>query len=74
MSDPTGAEDPDQPVMMAASIKKKYKQIRMSLIQAQKLPKLDMLGTIDAYVTGEYAGQSLKSKTVTQKSEKCDFM
>lgn len=33
-----------------------------------------MLGTIDAYVTGEYAGQTLRSKTVTQKSEKCDFM
>lgn len=35
---------------MPASIRKDYKQLSISIIEAQNLPKMDTFGTIDAYI------------------------
>ena len=37
--------------MMPSSIKKQYKQMYFKIFKAEKLPKMDRFGTIDAYLT-----------------------
>ena len=39
---------------MPASIKKQYKQLYFRIIRAEKLPKTDRFGTIDAYITTDF--------------------
>ena len=50
--------------MMPAQIKKEFKQLKIRFIQAQKLPKMDTWGSIDAYIKGKYQGKLLKTKAV----------
>lgn len=51
MADDTGLSTSDgDNVMMPASIKKAYKQLHFRIIRAEKLPKTDTFGTIDAYI------------------------
>jgi Ca2+-dependent lipid-binding protein len=51
--------------MMPASIRKEYKQLKIRFIKAEKLPKMDVLGTIDAYIHTVYLKKKLKTKAVT---------
>ena len=50
--DKSGLDNSDgDNVMMPASIKKQYKQLKFRIFKAEKLPKMDRFGTIDAYMT-----------------------
>lgn len=49
--DNSGLDNTDgDSVMMPASIKKQYKQLYFRIFKAEKLPKMDRFGTIDAYI------------------------
>jgi hypothetical protein len=51
LNDDTGPANADeQEVMMPASIKKQYKQLKIRFIKGEKFPKMDIGGTIDAYI------------------------
>lgn len=50
---------------MPASIRKEYKQLKIRFVKAEKLPKMDILGTIDAYIYTMYLKKKLKTKAVT---------
>ena len=50
LDDHTGPEAADQVVMMPAQIKKEFKQLKLRFITAEKLPKMDFMGTIDAFI------------------------
>jgi len=66
LSDETGPQTHDeQEVMMPPSIKKEYKQLKLRFIKAEKLPKMDQFGTIDAYIQTVYFKKKLKTKAVT---------
>ena len=52
--DDEGADTEEQQVMMPSSIKKEYKQVVISFIEAQKLPKMDTFGTIDAFIETKF--------------------
>jgi hypothetical protein len=52
-------------VMMPPSIKKEFKQIRFRFLKAEKLPKMDSFGTIDAYIFTTFMKKKLKTKAVT---------
>jgi hypothetical protein len=52
--------------MMPASIRKEYKQLKIRFVKAEKLPKMDQFGTIDAYIKATYFKKTLKTKAVTQ--------
>jgi regulator of sigma D len=63
LQDPIETEtDPDQVIMIPASIKKIYKQLKIRFLMAEYLPKLDTLGTLDAYITMSFGGKDYKSK------------
>jgi hypothetical protein len=50
LNENSGPEDPNQQVMMPAQIKKEYKQLKVRFITAAGLPKMDTMGTIDAFI------------------------
>jgi len=52
--------------MMPASIKKEYKQVKFRFLKGEKYPKMDLLGTIDAYFTTTFFKKKLRTKAVTQ--------
>jgi len=54
---------------MPASVVKKYKQLYFKFIKAEHLPKMDLMGTIDAYIWIDHMGDTLRTKTVTQEDE-----
>ena len=49
--DNSGVDDTDKGgVLMPSSIKRQYKQLYFRIFKAEKLPKMDRFGTIDAYI------------------------
>ena len=54
---------------MPASVVKKYKQLYFKFIKAEHLPKMDLMGTIDAYIWIDHMGDTLRTKTVKQEDE-----
>jgi hypothetical protein len=50
---------------MPPSIRKVYKQLKLRFIKAERLPKMDTLGTIDAFIKTTYLKKKLKTKPVT---------
>ena len=44
--------------------------MKIRFLLAEYLPKMDMLGTLDAYFFMEYAGVHYKTEVVTQKDNK----
>ena len=48
-------------VMMPASIRKDYKQIEITIIEAHNLPKMDTFGHIDAYVHAVFNKHTYKT-------------
>lgn len=59
--------------MMPASVKKQYKQLYFRIFKGEKLPKMDMLGTIDAFISTNFFNQTLKTEVVTAKDNKGDL-
>lgn len=55
--------------MMPASIKKQYKQLIFRIYRGRKFPKMDMFGTIDAYIKTTFMGQTLKTKVIKMENE-----
>ena len=43
-------------VLMPASIKKNYKQLKFRIFKGEKLPKMDTFGSIDAYIKTTFFG------------------
>lgn len=56
---------------MPAQIKKEFKQLKIRFIQAEKLPKMDTFGTIDAYIKGKFNGKKIRTVAVTAKNDLC---
>jgi len=54
---------------MPAQIKKEFKQLKIRFIEAHGLPRMDLLGTIDAYVSCTYLGKVLKTEAKTASKE-----
>lgn len=54
LNDQSGPDNADQVMLMPAQIKKEFKQLKIRFIQAEKLPKMDTFGTIDAYIKGNF--------------------
>lgn len=52
---------------MPPSIKRQYKQLYFRIFKAEKLPKMDRFGTIDAYIETKFFNNSLKTSVVTMK-------
>ena len=66
--DKSGIDSTDaDSIMMPASIKKQYKQLYFRIYKAEKLPKMDRFGTIDAYISTTFFKQTLKTEVVTMK-------
>ncbi len=59
---------------MPASIRKEYKQLKIRFVKAEKLPKMDTLGTIDAYIQTVFFKKKLKTKAVTQTKSQETFI
>ena len=51
---------------MPPSIKKIYKQLKIRFIKGEKFPKMDIGGTIDAYLKTQFLKKKLKTQAVTQ--------
>lgn len=60
--------------MMPASIKKEFKQLKFRFVKAEKLPKMDQFGTIDAYIQTVFFKKKLKTKAVTQTKSQETFI
>ena len=56
---------------MPAQIKKEFKQLKIRFVQAEKLPKMDTFGTIDAYIKGKFQGKKIRTVAVTAKNDVC---
>jgi len=67
LKDQEGPDKPGQQVLMPAQIKKEFSQLKIRFIQAQHLPNLDIMGTIDAMITTEFFGKKWKTKATTAK-------
>lgn len=69
LNESTGPEDPNQTVLMPATIKKEYKQLKIRLITATGLPKMDSGflggGTIDAFIKTKFQGREMKTDQKT---------
>lgn len=50
---------------MPASIKKQFKQIKIRIIKGENFPKMDTLGTIDAYFKGSFLRKKIRTNVVT---------
>jgi hypothetical protein len=59
---------------MPASIRKEYKQLKIRYVKAEKLPKMDVLGTIDAYIQTVYLKKKLQTKVVTATKSQETFI
>lgn len=57
--------------MIPPTIKKEFKQLKIRFLQAEKLPLLDMIGTIDLFYQLEFSGKRWKSNIVTMKDNVC---
>ena len=57
--------------MMPAQIKKEFRQLKIRFISAEKLPKMDTFGSIDAYIWGQVNGKPIRTNAITAKNEKC---
>ena len=62
-----GPEAADAAVMMPAQIKKEFKQLKIRFICAEKLPKMDTWGTIDAFIKTKFQNRVIKTEPVTAK-------
>lgn len=51
--------------MMPASVKKQYKQLSISICEAHHLPKMDMMGGLDAYLYLDYNDFKYQSSVIT---------
>lgn len=51
---------------MPASIRKEYKQLKIKFVKGERFPKMDLGGTIDAYIQTTYFKKKLKTEAVTQ--------
>lgn len=56
-------------ILLPPHISLHYYQVKFRLIKAEKLPKMDTFGTIDAFVKVDYLGKSIKTSVVTQKND-----
>ena len=61
----------NETVLIPPTIKKEFKQLKIRFLQAEKMPKLDMIGTIDLFYSLEFGGKRWKSNVVTQKDDVC---
>jgi hypothetical protein len=64
---------------MPSSVKKQYKQIYIRIFRAENLPIMDKTllygeGSIDAYLVMKYGKNKLKTKVITMKDKKVDWM
>ena len=57
--------------MIPPTIKKEFKQLKIRFLQAEKLPILDMIGTIDLFYQLDFCGKRWKSSIVTMKDNVC---
>ena len=48
-------------------------QLRLGFVMGEYFPKLDKLGTIDAYVTLDFGGRKYRTNTVTMENQRCPF-
>ena len=64
LSDQSGPDSIGEIVLMPAQIKKEFKQLKIRFISAEKLPKMDMIGTIDAFIEGKFQGKTIKTTAV----------
>ena len=71
LNDQSGPDNADQVMLMPAQIKKEFKQLKIRFIQAEKLPKMDTFGTIDAYIKGNFQGKKIRTEAVTAKNDIC---
>jgi len=58
---------------MPAQIKKEFKQLKIRFISANKLPKMDTFGTIDAYIAGKFNGKKIRTVAVKARNDVCPF-
>ena len=56
-------------VSMPTTIKKEYKQMRLTCIRSANLPKMDRFGTVDAYCKVVFTGKTLKTKYITAEKK-----
>jgi len=74
LNESTGPEDPNQTVMMPATIKKEYKQLKIRFITATGLPRMDTGflggGTIDAFIRTKFQGREMNTNPKTAIFEK----
>jgi len=54
---------------MPAQIKKEFKQLKIRFIAAEKLPKMDTFGSIDAYILAKFQGKKIRTTAVTAKND-----
>jgi len=47
--------------------------MNISILQAEHLPKMDLIGTIDAFVKTVYNKETYKTKVVNPKNNICTF-
>lgn len=73
LSDEPALGDSKESILMPASIKKTYKQLSVSILEAWGLPKMDTFGTIDAYVKLNYNGHLYKTAVVNPKNGVATF-
>ena len=71
--DATSTSEANESVMMPASIRKAQKQVNISILKAEKLPKMDTFGGIDAFFQTKWKKKWLKTRQVNQKNEICTF-
>ena len=64
-----GPDSEGSKIMMPASVKKEFKQLKIRFIEAHGLPRMDLFGTIDAYVSCKYLGKELKTEYKTADKE-----
>jgi hypothetical protein len=66
LNDESGPEKTDEAeIMMPASIKKEFKQVKFRFLKGEKFPKMDQFGTIDAYIQTVFFKKKLRTKAVT---------
>jgi hypothetical protein len=61
-------------MLMPASIKKVYKQVKIRFVKGENFPKMDIGGTIDAFIETIFFKKKLKTKPVTQSKNTHDCL
>jgi hypothetical protein len=69
LDDQEGPDKDDQQILMPSQVKKEFKQLKLRFIQAIDLPKVDLFGTIDAYIYVKYLGVEYQTKEVTADAD-----